>query len=290
MREIVYVGLNFPPEAWPRAQELFRAMGRADLAQQGRKPSGYVLKFESELEFRRFQSKLRTLDPDPFVRRERIYTEAELQRASLLHLVVTRAPKADGGPRHGTEYDLTNACPRCGTGAVQTSPLVLKRSETPRPGADLFETLSGEVLISEDLAGVWDAAGIGGAELRGAVSHRDGQPLAWFQVIPQLELPPMSAQTRGTIREDPCPACGRDGHFFTVKSPEAIVYDDPESAEDLPDVCHTYERFGNSVLREPFASSFFAPPLLICKPNVQKFFRGRRVRGIRFIPVQLVRG
>jgi hypothetical protein len=55
----------------------------------------------------------------------------------------------------------------------------------------------------------------------------------------------------------------------------------------LPDVVCTYERFGNSVLREPFNDSHLAQPLLVVKRSVFELFEKEGVRGAEFIPVNL---
>jgi hypothetical protein len=58
----------------------------------------------------------------------------------------------------------------------------------------------------------------------------------------------------------------------------------------LPDVVHTYECFGNSVLRVPFKDSHFPQPLVLVKPKVFEAFEKSKVRSVEFIPIRLADG
>ena len=51
------------------------------------------------------------------------YTEEELDSARLLLMHANRQCEIDGGVKWGTTYDLSGACPACGTGGRQTSAL-----------------------------------------------------------------------------------------------------------------------------------------------------------------------
>jgi hypothetical protein len=59
-----------------------------------------------------------------FVNHDYVYDKDELASASLLHLRPTVLVRTYG-ERYGTEYDDTSACPKCGAGRVQRSPLVM---------------------------------------------------------------------------------------------------------------------------------------------------------------------
>jgi hypothetical protein len=173
-----------------------------------------------------------------------------LYYGSLLWLGITRDPKGFGGPTYDTTYDLASACLKCGTGAIQTSSLILKRSEIP-PKGDIFRSFDGDILISEKLSGVIKENRVSGIELRKTLSHKDEMALPWLQINAQKEMPPMASTTTGIIRENPCNECNRDGYFHASFEPILIHYDiDYEFLRALPDVVHTYERFGNSVLRD----------------------------------------
>jgi hypothetical protein len=221
-------------------------------------------------------------------KREHIFTQAELETSPLLWLIIRRAERGYGGPKYGTKYDLSQACPRCGTGAIQLSPLHLNPAEIPASGS-AFRTLDGEILFSLYLGRILNSANISGLELRAARSHKTAVELPWVQLIGKMKMPPMSPTSKGILRENPCPRCEQDGYFHSANMPIEIEYSSSEVTLDgLSDVVHTYEHFGNSVLREPFEDSHFAQPLLLIKPKVFKVLRKHKVRGLEFVPVNIV--
>jgi len=58
--------------------------------------------------------------------------------------------------------------------------------------------------------------------------------------------------------------------------------------DSVPDVVCTYERFGNSALREPFNESYFAQPLILLRPRVAAVLKRQRVRAVAYDRVRLV--
>jgi hypothetical protein len=67
-----------------------------------------------------------------------------------------------------------------------------------------------------------------------------------------------------------------------------IVYSASDVGPHRADVAWTWERFGNSKLREPLRTSSFASPLLLVKPGLLEVFRRSRVRGLEFEPINVV--
>jgi hypothetical protein len=287
MKKRFVVGFNFPREFWPHAQALFRDIGRSDLADEPKKLAGYVLKFDDDEDVQGFLAKHEShgLSGQPlWTRVDHEYTDHELLSAPLLSLGVNRAPKEEGGPRYGTQYDMSTACPTCGTGAVQISPLHIRPSDTPKNRA-IYQTVDGERLVSENLAEMMRRE-LKGFDLRQAQGARTGRPLPWFQIISNYELPPMGPTTQGLLIEGQCPNCLRDGHFGTANEPLVIRYRDLDPGA-LPDIVRTWEHFGNSIMREPFERSHFAYPMLIMKPRVYELFRREKVRGISAEPLEI---
>lgn len=217
-------------------------------------------------------------------RLERTYTDRELRRSPLL-VMTPRVEKGFGGPTHGTEYDLSDACPRCGTGARQTSPLIVDGLEVSSRQS-LIQTLDREFLLAPELADRLRERGISGASLLGVKSARHGFTLPWTQLLPTFEMPPMHPSSTGIERERPCPQCMRDGYFHDANHPLELAYTQ-SSLGSLPDVVHTFERFGNSGLREPFCESHFASPLILISPDLYEIFRKASVRA-SFEPVRAV--
>ena len=235
-------------------------------------------------ELTRLREELQAAGIDFFERREHVYSDDELRGYSLLSLFITSAETGMGGPTHGTEFDLSNACPECGTGARQQGALVLDKSELPTK-VDLFQTLNGEVLVSPSLKNAVEGAGLSGLELRLAISHRDGEKLEWFQLMPASEMPPWDSSSVGYLRERPCPSCDRDGYFGDTKVPLEVAYR-KDALAAAAEISWTYERFGNSALREDFTASHFAPPRPLVSPRFLDVLRKERVRNCAFLPVR----
>jgi hypothetical protein len=222
---------------------------------------------------------------------EHIYTDGELRRFPLLNLTVDRKPLEAGGPEYGTTYDLSASCPRCGSGAKQTSALMLPLAGLPKSGM-LCEAAHGEILVAATLANALREAKLSALELRQARFYRNNEPLPWWQMISTYQMPPMSEATEGVIRSErlpPCPHCQRDGHYNSATRPTQIAYDvcvvDPEA---LPDVVETWERFGRSNIDQDFRFSHLGEPLILVSPKVLDVFRRLKIKGARFQPVRFV--
>jgi hypothetical protein len=171
------------------------------------------------------------------------------------------------------------------------SPLFLNPAELPGKG-HIFQTVDHEKLVSLQLAQALAQAGIRGVELRPARSCKGPVELPWVQLLAHVHLPPMAPTSRGILREDPCPLCARDGYFGSAHEPIEIEYSSsqlpPAELDELADAVYTYEYFGKSRLCEPFSDSYFARPLLLVRPGIYRVFRQLKVRGVEFIPVNIV--
>ena len=155
----------------------------------------------------------------------------------------------------------------------------------------IFQTYHWETVVDAHLAEALRSEELTGLELRQVRASTDGRLLPWFQIITAHEMPPMAPETTGIERERQCPRCHRDGHFHSNRVPIEIRYHlDESTRETLPDVVHTYECFGNSVLKEPFAKSHLAQPLVLVKPRVMDSLRAQKVRRLRYDPVWINAG
>lgn len=221
---------------------------------------------------------------------ELVYTDQELRSFPFLHLLVERKEIDPFGPSHGTEYDRSTGCPRCGCGATQISPFYAPAKSFPKTG--LICASSTETFIADKLADALRRAEVTGVELRQAQSAREREALPWWQIMPRVVLPKMSPATKGITRGSkppPCPVCMRDGHYNTMKEPESIVYDkqlvDPET---LPDIVASWECFAASYLGSPRNPNIrFANPAILIKPSVFDIFHKLKVKHARFEPVRI---
>lgn len=196
--------------------------------------------------------------------------------AVLTRIVVRNATDIFGGPLHGTEYSLGGACPRCGTGAEQTGPLVLSRFKAPKK--DVFSTLNDEILISPRFSDALRARGI--QCVRQVLDAESKAPLPVLQLVADVVLPPFAASTTGYVRERACELCKRDGYFGIPHVPMALWYDALPSGLVEKDLLATFERFGNSRLRTPFRDSVFAAPVYLAGARLANELK--QVKGVDF--------
>lgn len=188
-----------------------------------------------------------------------------------------------GGPETGTEYSLENACRKCGTGAQQVGPLHLERFRLPK--AQMFKTLDDEVLVQGDLADELRAHGV--TSLGEVLDAESKKPVKLVQLKPEADLPPFSPETKGVVRDRPCPLCMRDGHYGTAKEPYEFRYRSLDEQLTSKDVLATYERFGVSKLREPFSESVFAVPVLVVGPRVAAALQAAKTKHVELLPVRI---
>lgn len=95
---------------------------------------------------------------------DRRYSAQELAEAECFHLTIPRAFEP-AGEECGTEYDESSACPECGIGAVQRSPLSLDLRKVPT-SRDITRTIADEWIVSQRLAEHIASRNITGLELR----------------------------------------------------------------------------------------------------------------------------
>ena len=184
-----------------------------------------------------------------------------------------------GGPETGTEYDLSDACTSCGTGAAQVGPLRLRLRRPPKH--DIWLTLDHEIVVSEALAESLISRGCNCLEQ--VVASRTSVPLPLWQLRPQATLPRFSPATSGVVRERPCPACDRDGYFGIPHVPTRLVY--VEGIQLQHQLLVTFERFGNSRLRSPFRKSVFAAPLHVATSQLLEALLHAQPHGLELEPI-----
>jgi len=227
------------------------------------------------------------------------YSEQELRSAPLLRLLVRRDVLEGGGCEHGTVFDLSTGCPACGTGAVQTSALMVTVGDA-RDSPPVAEARNGIVVVNHRVAVALRAAQASGIELRQTRIASTGEMASLWQIIPQYTMPKMSPTTQGIVwgthmpvrdRLCTCNVCCRESHYDSGKEPSQIVYDPRDvSVDELPDIVETWECFGQSwPARSPSMGQWGIPAhgLLLVKPHVRDVFRRLRVRAADFQPVQI---
>jgi len=103
----------------------------------------------------------------------RHYTRRELDQADLLHVWPKRVFEP-AGEECGTTYDDAKACPECGAGAPQTSPLFLDGRRIPK-NVDFARTIADEIVVSRRVVEVFrELTGVGFETV--LLSNRGGMP------------------------------------------------------------------------------------------------------------------
>ncbi len=158
---------------------------------------------------------------------ERSYSRAELRSALLLFASSPFTPGISSDSYNvKAEYDYSQACPVCGSGANQIGSLHM--TPKPRLRASAMTTDREELLVSEPVAIALAKAGFGKC-VRPAYSLSTGQPLEWWQIVGASVLPPMSPESM-IIREGSCSRCLRNGVYlnparFQIVYPEYALRD-----------------------------------------------------------------
>lgn len=238
------------------------------------------------------------INPDRSVRREIVYSKADLKAADLLWLWVTTAER--GSPQAHTAYDRSKGCLRCGTGSEQVGPLRMRADDLPKR-ALVGQSYTGEEFITDELASLITEVVGPLADLRQVENVRERMPLPWWQILPTRRLPAFGSATLGVKRSEPCPACKRDGYFHETQTPFQPAYHRSDfrdlqawpRAEGAapPDFACTNEHFGNSFLNpenDPDRCVVYAQPLVMVSNRVMRVFLDRQVKGVEFVPVRLV--
>lgn len=211
------------------------------------------------------------------------YSDDELLQCRLLFISINRSPKGYGGPTYGTKYNIKNTCKICGSGAIQTSNLMIRPSDIPKT-MDIYQTLNGEIIISKKIAQKLKMEKLKGFDLRPVMSYIDKRELDYYQIIPYFSMPRLSNSTK-CVKKPTCKSCKRSGFGFNLKMPNVFYYNLNEGIINKADIFFTYEHFGIGVLRRPFNESVFAQPHLLVKPTIFKIFKELKINYVDFQPV-----
>lgn len=120
----------------------------------------------------------------PAVLIERVYMPQEVASAQLFQLFITNGLQDVCGEDFGTQYDDKNACPRCGAGRIQRSPLKLDLSLIPE-GLDIANSIAlNEWVVSQRLVELMEALGITGYCVQQVEHIGKSKPkMQWHQLI-----------------------------------------------------------------------------------------------------------
>ncbi len=184
-----------------------------------------------------------------------------------------------GGPNSASFYDMSEGCDCCGSGSVPVGPRYYNLNPDKLKKLNIFLTLDSDIIISKQLA--MDIQMSGNTQLDEIFHIKTKERLPFYVLKPEKIMPRFSKDTTGYERENFCPKCGRDGHFFMPKVPLKLVYDERvDEGYNNVHVAATWELFGNSILRKPFDDSVFASPCFLVDEFIKNKiyeYAGRRV-------------
>ncbi len=217
------------------------------------------------------------------------FTDEELEAAPLLRMWYTD-DTVFGGPRMGTKYDMSDACKRCGTGARQTSAMIIDGKDLHElEGRRAAATPYNDILVDEKLSKVLAESGVTGISFRGvfaAFEKRGHFQLPWRQLCATHTMHPMSPRSTGIEPYEPC-SCGRSGFDTPREIPTRLVY----SASDLKeirDVNVTWEWFGHVNFNGDVSDAVLAHPWFLVTPKVRRIFLDAGVTDFNWLPIHVV--
>lgn len=219
------------------------------------------------------------------------YTEEELCTARLLVMQSNGDCQVDGGVLWGMTYDLSGACPACGTGGRQTSPVFfngeqLSKLDGQRAGATYFW----HHLIDEGLAAELERIGTTGLELHNVYAvlpDKRQVKVRWKQMCAKKTLPPMSPRSSGFERDRACKVCRRNGYFTaTDEAPTRFVYR-ASDLHDADDVNVSWENVGMGRLAPELRDSLLPKPWMLVTPKVRRVLLDAGVTSFDWLPIRV---
>src|SRR6185295_5764425 len=187
MPERIFAIYHYLPVEAERAERMFLDAGMLDLAMNVECLTGFhKVEVSSEDVVRRLMlAALAHGIKTPAIRRVLYPTRKELRAAPLLYLRAAEHHSPKGHPRKGTTYDESAACPQCGAGLRQTSPLRLSNSEVPKTA--MSAGVGQEFIFHQSVATVLSAARLRGIHFL-PVLDADGAELPWRQLIVEHDM------------------------------------------------------------------------------------------------------
>jgi len=213
----------------------------------------------------------------------RHYSRHELDSAELFFVFAKRVFEP-AGEQCGTLYDESNACPECGAGAVQTTPLFLNGSRIPR-NVNFAGTIAREFVVSSRVVDFFHENGLRGAEFEPIrLSNKGGIPSEnHFQmniVGPRIELDVTRTKTGGKLFDESGYGRCSQGHVAGLNLLSEVTV----LRQSLPDadMIATRQMIGDrgGVIRPR--------PLLLLSPKAWKAIEAAKLGGLTVEVAHLV--
>jgi len=210
------------------------------------------------------------------------------------YFVLTYIGKSFGesGESCNSNYDLTEACKTCGTGALLVGNLRIRGIKDTQNM--FFQTLDDDYIISERLYKIMlDAEMKIGNLLK--VINKKGEELPYYHFHTGFILPKTN-ELHGLKIENQCPSCKRNGYFndaeignielgisTKVKALELKYLTIDESFLRQSDIFYTYETIGlSNLVAEGNKVTRYARPLLVVSERIKALFFENNIKNAFF--------
>ena len=214
------------------------------------------------------------------------YSDEDLQNARLLLMTPDANVFVFAGHQYGTEYDLTNACPNCKTGAKQTSVLYVGHDDikTIRKHRAV-QTRSDEILVDGGMRKkLIDAriTGISFGDVRARHENGKWSMVARDQILIEHIMPPMRGEFPAEYDKYLCKVCVRGGR---MSWPDKLYR--KEDLMGMQDFNLTWEWFGIFGPADDQYRERRSNPRILVTPKVMNIFREAGVKTFNWTPVAI---
>ena len=200
------------------------------------------------------------------------------------HPTIDLAQKIDGGPEFGTDYDLSDACPDCGAGAMPIGVRLLKN--IPASTKALVRTYENEIIVNNEVSKALQSIEVSSLT---DIQNTQGKIQPFKELRQEAILPPFSAKTTGYETECQCPTCKRNGYFNLPKEPLQLVYESLDPSYFDKHILGTHEIFGITRRNKVLKKCGFHCPLYVLSETVVDALQQFNLKYLSFEPVTINR-
>jgi hypothetical protein len=214
------------------------------------------------------------------------YSDEDRQNARLLSMTLDSYHAVFAGPKCGTEYDLTNACPHCETGAKQTSLLYMAHDDMKIIRKDrAVRTIYYDILVDADLRKMLVNAGTTGisfGDVRARHENGSWSMVARDQILIEHTMPPMRGDLTAEDEQSLCKVCRRGGRMSIPRKPYR-----EEDLVGIQDFNVAWEWFGEFRTADHRFGAHRSKPRVLVTPKVMNIFREAGVKSVDWWPVAI---
>ena len=277
--------LAFMPEEVDRLRNFFDSMGIE--VEEG--IMGIVYLYIDDERYPRLMDELSTMRIKPTEIKDKQFSEEELNSAEFFNMGPAGywgypQPEDERDAWQRASYDLSTACPKCGYGAIQNRPFLIRGE--PKFGRNdiLALNFTYEFLVTDRLKKLIEDASLTGVEFWPLLGYKKNNPVPGFSQLHVVStLPPMSPNMEivdvklPEAHPDRC-TCGkfaRNPALDPVYGVSVPIRYERKSLRDAKDFNLTSEWFG----------LFDARPWRIVSRKVYQLFSRNGIRRVAFEPV-----